>query len=61
FDLYATVGGSAASGAKAAISTSLTSAGFVWDDTSTNGVSGKGLTGVKIYGFPTGSYTISQQ
>jgi hypothetical protein len=61
FDLYATVGGTAVSGAKAAISTSLTSAGFVWDDTSTNGVSGTGLTGVKIYGFPTGSYTISQQ
>ncbi|MFA5158861.1 MAG: hypothetical protein WC451_06820, partial [Patescibacteria group bacterium] len=62
FDLYATVGGTAASGAKAAISTSLTSAGFVWDDTSTNGAAGStGLTGEKIYGFPTSSYTISQQ
>lgn len=61
FDLYATVSGTAASGAKAAISTSLTTAGFVWDDTSTNGDSGTGLTGEKIYGFPTGSYTISQQ
>jgi len=61
FDLYATVGGTAASGAKAAISTSLTSAGFVWDDTSTNGASGTALTGSSIYGFPTSSYTISQQ
>lgn len=63
FDLYATVGGTAASGAKAAISTSLTAAGFVWDDTSYNGSGdvGVGLTGTSIYGFPTSSYTISQQ
>jgi hypothetical protein len=60
FDLYTTVGGSAASGAKAAVSTSLTAGSFQWDDTSTNGDSGTGLTGTLIYGFPSSSYTVSQ-
>jgi len=61
FDLYATVGGLSASGAKASVSTSLRAAGCLWDDTSTNGASGTGFTCELIYGFPTGSYTISQQ
>lgn len=61
FDLFGKVTGSAASGAKASVSTSLLSSTFLWDDTSTNGAAGStGLTGAGIYGFPTGSYTISQ-
>jgi len=63
FDLYAAVGGAAAStSTKASISTSLTAASFLWDDTSTNGGTGStGLAGTLVPNFPTtSSYTISQ-
>jgi len=61
FDLFATTGGAAASGSTASVSTSVTAAGFVWADTSTNGAAGsRGLTGDLIYGFPSNSYTIHQ-
>jgi hypothetical protein len=63
FDLYVTNsnGSNTTAGSIARISSSLTSAGFVWDDTSTNGGSGSvALTGGLIYGFPTNSYSVSQ-
>ena len=56
FNIFATVSGTV-SGA-ISVSTSLTSAGFVWDDASTNGASGVGLTGSLINNFPTNSWTI---
>jgi hypothetical protein len=59
FGLFATVNGTPASGANPSVTTSLASAGFVWDDTSTNGASGTGLTGSLVYNFPTNNYTIS--
>jgi len=63
FDLYATVGGAAAStSTKASLSTTITSAGFTWDDTSTNGATGStALTGALVPNFPaTSSATITQ-
>ena len=58
FGLLATVNGTPSSGGTS-VSTSLASAGFLWDDTSSNGTSGVGLNGNLIYNFPTNSYTIS--
>jgi len=64
FDLYMTNdnGSNTTAGSIARISSSLTSAGFVWDDTSANGVLSEGVarTGALIYGFPTNSYSVSQ-
>jgi hypothetical protein len=69
FSLYATVTGTiTTAGSQQSISTSLSAAGFNWDDTSYATYSsdgsaaspsdGTGLTGESIYNFPTGSYTI---
>ncbi len=59
--LYGTVGGTITTGGgNTTVSSSVNSAGFNWDDTSTNGSSGKNLTGTLIYNFPTGSYSIKQ-
>lgn len=62
FNLFVTTTGGANTGtAKAQISSSVTSGGFVWDDTSTNGGAGSvGLSGSLIYNFPTNSYSVSQ-
>jgi hypothetical protein len=73
FDLYVTTSGaSLVSGSvKASISSSLvngsstsatagTTAAFLWDDTSSNGTAGAGLTGQLIYAFPTNAYSVSQ-
>jgi len=63
FNLYTTVGGSAATSLKASVTSTLTPAGFTWDDTSTNGGTGSTyatLNGLLISNFPTNSYTISQ-
>jgi len=60
FNLFATVRGAvSSSSAAASISSSLTSSGFIWDDTSTNGTSGVGLNGSSITSFPTNKYTVS--
>ena len=57
FNLLATINGSANAGATASIATSLTTTGFIWDDTSSNGSTNSvGLTGYLIYNFPTNSY-----
>lgn len=62
FNLYETNNsGIVSSGATASISSSVSpSSSFLWDDTSTNGASGTGLTGTLIYNFPTNSYSIHQ-
>jgi len=60
FSLYATVTGTAQTSTNAGISTSLVSGSFLWDDTSTNGASGTGLTGGNVYAFPTNSYSVHQ-
>jgi len=60
FNLFATVNGNVNVGQVASVSSSATPTGFIWDDTSTNGASGVGLTGSLIYGFPTNSYVIHQ-
>jgi hypothetical protein len=62
FDLYATVGGAAASTTtKASVSTKITAAGFLWDDASTAGVSGTGLAGTLVPSFPAvSSFTVTQ-
>lgn len=60
FSLYADVSAENTGTNSASISTSLNAAGFNWDDTSTNGVSGTDLSGTLIYNFPSGSYTIKQ-
>jgi len=64
FSLYATVSGSVTAGATASVSTTLSSSGFKWDDTSLSGLGGAGvddqLTGTNIYGFPSDSWSIHQ-
>ena len=60
FGLFATVNGSVNTSAIAAVSSTVTPAGFIWDDASTNGVSGTGFNGNLIFGFPTNSYTNHQ-
>ena len=59
FSLFATVSGQANAGSTASISSSLLPGGFLWDNTSTNGQSGTGLSGSAITGFPTNSYVIN--
>lgn len=59
FSLFATVNGTAATSTTVSISTALTTAGFTWTDVAGNGVAGA-ESGVKIYNFPTGSYSIRQ-
>ena len=58
--LFLNVNGSATASTVASISSSVLNTGFYWDDTSTNGVTGTGLTGASLYNFPTGSYSIHQ-
>jgi len=72
FNLYAQVNGSNASGSTASVSSSVSAAGFIWDDSSTNGqtitvngvsgngvgLSGAGTSPESIYSFPTNSYSI---
>ena len=61
FSLYATVNGGPDTSATCSVASSITSAGFVWDDTSNNGgVGSTGLTGASIYNFPTNAYSIHQ-
>jgi hypothetical protein len=70
FSLYATVTAANTGTNLAQISTSLTAAGFNWDDTSSaafvadgttaSPANGTNLSGSAIYNFPTGSYTIKQ-
>ena len=63
FNLYiTTVGGTeTTAGSKAEISSSVTTGGFSWDDTSSNGGTGSTqLNGALIYNFPTNAYSISQ-
>jgi len=55
FSLYATVGGTLSG--SPSISTSLVAGGTYWDDSSTNGTSGTGLSANLIYNFPTTTYT----
>jgi hypothetical protein len=55
FNLFATISGTVSG--TPSISTWLTTGGFYWDDTSTNGASGTGLTGSLIDLFPTSTYT----
>jgi hypothetical protein len=58
FSLYAGNSGTATANVSVvSISTSLTSAGFAWDDVVGGGTS---LTGANVYNFPTGSYSIRQ-
>ncbi|MEI6316345.1 MAG: peptidoglycan-binding domain-containing protein [bacterium] len=54
FSLYATVGGTAVSGTTPTVTTSITSAGFNWDDVAGNGTN---LNGTNLYNFPTNSYS----
>ena len=74
FNLYATVGGQAATSSVASVSTSVVGgSSFLWDDASVNGTrpsdgnttygtagNGTGLQGTLIYNFPTGAYTVHQ-
>jgi hypothetical protein len=62
FNLFVTVTGVQNTNASyASVSSSITAAGFTWDDTSNNGGStALGLTGTLIYGFPTNAYSIHQ-
>lgn len=57
FSLYATVNGTAASSVVVSAATSVTTAGFNWDDSLGGGTS---ITGANIYNFPTASYSIRQ-
>jgi hypothetical protein len=58
FNLFAIVNGTYSG--QGSISTSLSQAGFIWDDTSTGGASGTGQTGSAISNFPINSWTIQQ-
>jgi len=58
FSLYTTNSGTAtASVSVVALSSSITTAGFLWDDVVGGGTD---ITGASIYNFPTNSYTIRQ-
>lgn len=58
FSLYGTMSsGAPVASTVPSVSSSVTSAGFVWDDVQGGGT---GLTGASIYNFPTASYSIRQ-
>ena len=64
FSLFATISGTQTSGTTASVSTALNGTGaaltgFTWTDTAGAGVTDN-ETGVKMYGFPTGSYSVHQ-
>jgi DNA-binding protein YbaB len=67
FSLYATVTGTVNTAATGGISTSLSAAGFKWDDTAMSGLGSatpgavdNQLLGSNIYGFPSDSWSIHQ-
>jgi hypothetical protein len=57
FSLFGTISGTAIASTVVSVSSAVTSAGFVWNDTLGGGV---GITGANIYNFPTASYSVRQ-
>ena len=57
FSLYGTISGTAVASTVVSVSSAVSAAGFVWNDTLGGGV---GLTGVNIFNFPTASYSVRQ-
>jgi len=61
FDLYLTNNTGTIGTTVATVTSTPTAAGFVWDDTSTNGGAySTGFTGTLLYGFPTNAYKVTQ-
>jgi hypothetical protein len=60
FVLYGTNDGANTGTGVPTVTSTISQANFVWDDTSTSGASGTALTGTLLYNFPVSSYTIKQ-
>lgn len=57
FSLYANVAGTPVASTVVSVGTSLTTAGFIWNDVVGGGTA---ITGANIYNFPTASYSVRQ-